>query len=601
MSSGSLARARARLPVLLLCVAGIALYARSLPGPFVFDDVPAIVDNPHVRALWPLAEALAAPPQSSVSGRPLVSLSFALSYAAFGLDPRGWRALNVALHVGCALLLLGIARRTFARIPRLAPDASALALAIALVWLVHPLVTEAVAYVTQRTELLMALAFLGCLYAALRGFERESAGESPRTWFGVAIAAAWLGMAAKESMVAAAPVLLLYDRAFVSGTLAAALRRHRGLYAGVFGSWLGLAASLLAAPRGATVGFGLPVSAWEYALTQIGVVAWYLRLAFWPAPLVIAHDWPIAEGLGEVWPQLCLVALLLAGTAVACVRRPKLGFLGAWLFLVLAPTSSFVPIVSELAAERRMYLALVALVAACALGLYSLLRSRVPGAVLVALSACAALALAGVSAQRLELYRSPLDLWSQVLEVYPTHRLRDHIESAIGQELAHQGRLAEGLPHFELAAQLRPGAAENWANLGRARLNQGAFAGAVDAFTRALALEPDAAAEHANLGLALVRMGRWAEAEPELERALALDPANPTARKTLSRVLVHRGEAAVMQGQLSDAVPLFQRAVELDRSFSAAQQDLGATLMRLQTEPRAAQGPPFGVGSSTLR
>lgn len=563
-----------------------ALYFRSLPAPFLFDDVPSIVDNANVRALWPLTQALGAPPQSSVAGRPVASLSFALSYAAFGLDPRGWHAVNVALHALCGLLLFGIARRTLIRVasPASFPThARGLALAIALLWLVHPLSTEAVVYVTQRTELLMALALLASVYAAARGFERERASESPAVWFGVAIAAVWLGVGAKEVIAAAPPLLLLYDRAFESGSFASAWRRHRALHLGTFASWLALAALLLAGPRDATVGFGLPISAPAYAMTQIGVIAWYLRLALWPAPLVIAHDWPVASGAADVWPGLCAVVPLAAATLWACVRRPQLGFLGAWLFAILAPTSSVVPIVSEIAAERRMYLPLAAIVAGAVLGAYALLlRSRAPRGALTALVAGAALALASASALRLELYRSPLELWTQVLEVYPTHRLRDRIESSIAQELAREGRLAEALPHFELAAQLRPSSAENWANLGRARLMQGALEAAATALGRAVQLDPDDAAEHANLGLALGRMSRWSEAETELERALALDPANANARKTLARVLVRQGEALVMSGDLAGAVPRYQRAVQLDPGFGAAQQDLGETLMRLQ-------------------
>ncbi|MFI5317401.1 MAG: tetratricopeptide repeat protein [Myxococcota bacterium] len=582
------------LPALLLVGCAAALYARSLDAPFVFDDVPSIVENKNIRALWPLSQALTSRPQSSTAGRPLASLSFALSYAAFGLDPRGWRAVNVALHAACALLLLGVARRTLGRVsppPDLGPPAGGLALAISLLWAVHPLATEAVAYVTQRTELLMALAFLASVYAAARGFERERAGDSPRAWLGLAVGAVWLGVGAKEVMVAAPPLLLLYDRAFESGSFATAWRRHRALHIGAFASWLALAALLAGGPRDATVGFGLPISPATYALTQLNVIAWYLRLAVWPAPLVIAHDWPLASGLAHAWAGICVVVPLAAATVWACVRRPQLGFLGAWLFGILAPTSSVVPIVSELAAERRMYLPLAALVAGAVLGAHALLRSRAPRGALAALVTCAALALAGASALRLEVYRSTIALWSQVLDVYPAHRLRGGIESAIAQELWRENRLVEALPHFERAAQLQPSAPEDWANLGRARFMQGEFEAAVTAYGRAVALAPDDGAQHGNLGLALARLSRWSEAEPELEKALAADPANKTARTVLARVLVHLGEASVMKGDLAAAVPRFQRAVQLDRGFSAAQQDLVETLMRLHKEhPETHEG-----------
>ena len=575
--------ARELLPALLLVAAAAALYARSLPAPFLFDDSIAIVRNEHVHSLWPLARALGAPPQTPVSGRPLASLSFALSYAAFGLDPPGWRATNVALHAACALLLLGLVRRALARAgsAAIAAHARELAFAIAGLWLVHPLATDAVAYVTQRTELLWSLAFVAGLYAAERGFERERAGASGGAWFALAAAAIWLGVGAKEVIAAAPPLLLLYDRAFASGSFREAWRRHRALHAAAFASWLGLAALIASGPRDATVGFTLPISVWSYALTQLGVIAWYLRLAFWPAPLLIAHDWPVAQGPGDVWLGALIVLPLLGLALWAAVERPQPGFLGVWFFAILAPTSSFVPIVSEIAAERRMYLPLAAVVAAVVLGAFALTRERVPRAAGAALVACAALALAAISAARLELYRTPVALWSQVLAIYPEHRLRDQIEGEIAQELAREGQLAEALPHFQRAAELGP-SAENLANLGRAQLRQGANDAAVVSLGRAAHLSPDDAPIHADLGLVLARMSRWVEAEAELERALALDPENGTAKKALARVLVRRGEELVQGGELQGAVPRFHRASQLDPSYGPAQQDLISTLMRLQ-------------------
>jgi len=577
-------RARELLPALLLVAAAAALYARSLPAPFLFDDSISIVRNEHVHSLWPLAAALGAPPQTPVSGRPLASLSFAVSYAAFGLDPAGWRATNVALHAACALLLLGLGRRALARVGSapVAAHARELAFAIAGLWLVHPLVTDAVAYVTQRTELLWSLAFLVSLYAAERGFERERAGASGGLWFALAVAALWLGVGAKEVIAAVPPLLLLYDRAFASGSFSESWRRHRALHAASFASWLGLAALVASGPRNATVGFALPISAWSYALTQLGVVAWYLRLAFWPAPLLIAHDWPVAQGPADVWLGAAIVLPLFAFAVWAAIERPQAGFLGAWFFAILAPTSSIVPIVSELAAERRMYLPLAAVVAAVVLGAFALLRERVPRAGGVALAVSAALALAATSARRLELYRTPAALWSQVLAVYPQHRLRDQIEGEIGQELAREGELAEALPHFQRAAELGP-TAEHLANLGRAQLRVGATEAAAASLGKAAELDPGDPAIHADLGLALARMSRWTEAEAELEHALALDPENTTAKKALARVLVRRGEELVQAGELQGAVPRFHRASQLDPSYSPAQQDLVSTLMRLRS------------------
>ena len=166
-----------------LAVAIAAVYARALPGPFVFDDQSAIVANETLRALHPLGRVLAQPPDLTISGRPLVSLSLALNYALSGLDPRPYRATNALVHWACALLLFGVVRRTL-RSPRLdrrfGARADGLALATAFLFALHPLASEAVCYVTARTESLMALFYLATLYLAIR------ARESARPWGWVA-------------------------------------------------------------------------------------------------------------------------------------------------------------------------------------------------------------------------------------------------------------------------------------------------------------------------------------------------------------------------------------------------------------------------------
>jgi hypothetical protein len=156
-----------RLAPLLLAVAAIAVYWNVLDAPFFWDDDIAITTN---QSIHEIAESLNPPIETPVSGRPIVNLSFALNYAYGGLDPRGYHVVNVAIHIACGLLLFGVVRRTLARQLNAATDSSlnAIALAPALLWIVHPLLSETVDYTTQRSESLMAMFFLLTLYAAIR-------------------------------------------------------------------------------------------------------------------------------------------------------------------------------------------------------------------------------------------------------------------------------------------------------------------------------------------------------------------------------------------------------------------------------------------------
>jgi len=147
-------------PYILVAVAVIA-YSNTFRAPFIFDDYNAIVDNPHVRSLWPPWNAMVAPRHSSVDGRPVVALSLAVNYAVSGRNPWSYHAFNLAVHITNALLLFGILRRT----------RDELALPVTLIWTAHPLLTEGVTYVTQRTELLMAMFLLLTLYCVIRDWK----------------------------------------------------------------------------------------------------------------------------------------------------------------------------------------------------------------------------------------------------------------------------------------------------------------------------------------------------------------------------------------------------------------------------------------------
>ena len=146
---------------------GLAAYWNGLSAPLVWDDETAIVTNQTIRAVLPLSDSLSPPLETPVAGRPIANLSFALSYAMGGLDETGYHVWNLAVLMASALLLFGIVRRTLVAC-KCGQSADAVALVSALAWLAHPLLSETVEYVTQRTESMMGLFFLLTLYAAIR-------------------------------------------------------------------------------------------------------------------------------------------------------------------------------------------------------------------------------------------------------------------------------------------------------------------------------------------------------------------------------------------------------------------------------------------------
>jgi hypothetical protein len=231
------------LAVLAIVAAAFAAYHNILSLPFVFDDNIVVVDNTTIRDLRALGTILGTPHDGSgAAGRPLLNLSFALNYAVGGLDVTGYHVVNLLLHTSSALLLFALVRRTLL-LPvlrsKFGAQAFPLALTVAVLWAAHPLNTESVTCIAQRTELLVAFFYLLTLYALVRSVDAVT----PNRWHMVAVVSCLLGMASKEVMATFPLVALLYDRTFLAGTFREAWRRAGCCSAGSSFAWAGAAAS----------------------------------------------------------------------------------------------------------------------------------------------------------------------------------------------------------------------------------------------------------------------------------------------------------------------------------------------------------------------
>jgi len=462
--AGQRAARTARLAAGLIALATLAVYGNSFKGVFVFDDLSGIMENASLRQLWPPGRPLSPPAGGdTVSGRPLLNLSLALNYAASGYAVWSYHAVNLAIHLGSALLLFGILRRTF-RLPALPPawaaGATPRAAAVALLWAVHPLQTESVTYVIQRAESLMGLLYLLTLYCMLRG---ASSARGTR-WYLGAVLACLLGMASKEVMVSAPLIVLLYDRTFLAGSFRAAWRRRARWYVALAGTWLLLAWLVVASGhRGDTAGFQAGIRWWAYLGTQCGAIAHYLRLCVWPHPLVLDYGLGTARGIGAIAPYALLVGLLGLATAVALRRWPQVGFLGAWFFALLAPSSSVIPVTTELMAEHRMYLPLAAVLTGLVIAVYAagqkLRRQGImsPGtltwlgrlAVLLA-----AVVLGALTWRRNGDYRSEASLWQDTVRYGPRN---ERALVNLGAILADAGQYDAALVQYQKALAIKPG------------------------------------------------------------------------------------------------------------------------------------------------
>ena len=531
-------RIEMRTRILLILVIGIAAYLTSFPGVFIADDGFAIQDNPHIRRLWPIWEAMSKPPIHDAPVRPVVYLSLAINYAFGGLNVWGYHAFNLAIHILAACLIFEIARRTLLMEvlrARLGPVSGQLALAISLIWLVHPLQTQSVTYIIQRAESMTGLFYLFTLYCVIRG----AASRRSRMWYSGAIVSCLLGMGSKPIMATAPAMVLLYDRHFLSASFAQALRARKSLYIGLAATWSVLVLILLVSPHGpeTSAGFASDYTPVVYALNQAPVLLHYLKLTVWPASQCLDYLWPAAEkGTDLILPGLVMGALAVL-TCRALVARWALGFLGAWFFIILAPTSSIIP-VDDLLVEHRMYLPLAALVSLAVIMVWTLLsvtlpKPRLRRAVATALVVCVVGTLGFLTAKRNKVYWSEEIMFRDVVATRPAN-YRAHY--ALGRIHFMKGRMQDAVRHYEEAIRLNPEFPFPYTSLGVVLIRQGRLRDAIPVLERATELHPDFAGAFSNLGAALAGRGRIEEAIAHFERAVELDPNNTAVRENLERI-----------------------------------------------------------------
>ena len=645
-----------RLHIVYIVLAGVLVYGNGLSGPLLFDDETSILNNTSIRQLTPLSGPLSPPRDTPVAGRPVVNLTFALNYAIGGLDVTGYHVTNVVVHLLGALVLYGIVRRALrtGRVPsELKHDADYVALAAAVLWVVHPLNSESVSYLTERTESMMGLFYLLTMYASIRAATASQAGAGQAAWIALAVAASALGMASKESMVTAPVMVLIFDRVFLYKTWREAWTERRALYAGLAASWVVLGLILWSAPR-SSVGFESGATPWNYFLNQVQLIAQYFWLAVWPQALVLDYGLPRALTVTDVILPGVLVVGLGILTLVALWRWPMLGFLGAWVFITLSPTSSFVPIATEVGAERRMYLAMAAVAVLFVVAVRWLIvrgtsverraRWRMAGAVI----GLACVLLGARTITRNVEYASRMTMAQTIVDRRPHGRgrflLADELvragrhEEAVAQfqlatsdyppahfglatEMLAGGRTADAVIQAQTFIRLVPKSPVVWVAhdlMGQALAIEGKLDQAAEQFTLLTQNTPRDPAPFVRLGNIRLRQRRFDEGIAQYQAALQLRPNDPEILKQLGlaysaanrmdeaadafyrgvtakpndiSLLNFLGRALAAMGRYTEAVMPLRRLVELAPSDAQGRQNLAIMEKLAADQARAGGGP----------
>ncbi len=527
----------------LVIVFGV--YGRALDGAFVFDDRYLMFMSPAVAQRTFL--------DWITGNRPMLGLSYWINYQQGGTEPGPYHVTNVFLHLLTSVLVALICARflTWAKVEGRRRDV--LAVFSGALFLLHPLQTESVAYVASRSEV---LSVFFCVAAfALFLYKSDGPMKWPRALAIVVLFGA--AVVTKEHTVMLPALVLLTDYYWRRG----GLRKNAILYGMIALAGAGGAAFVLRTLRYAdTAGFQVKdLSPGTYFFTQCRVIWMYVRLFVLPFGQNVDADIPLSRTLLDHGAIAGLLGLTAVVTAAWIYRkRWPLAAFGVFVFLLLlAPTSSFVPI-KDVLAERRVYLPFLGLVLICLEFLRRLRTEQIVWA-----GAAVAVACATLTYQRNQVWASPLALWQDTVAKSP-RKMRPRFQLAYAYY--EQQQCQQAAQQYEVASQLESLNGDLLIDWGLALTCAGRYQEAIYKLQQAQLFRNNAHV-HAELGMVYAKSGRIQEALQELALAQKINPR-------FEMTYVYRGNIAELAGDRAAAAREYQRALAIAPSNSVARDGL---------------------------
>jgi tetratricopeptide (TPR) repeat protein len=574
--------------VLLILSLGLLVYSNTLKVPIVFDDREYILENPLITDLGHVLDLeraagldLHGNVRMSLQTRQVGYLSFALNHRLNGLRVAGYHMVNIAVHLINALLLYALValtlRTPFLEGSRLRGHGGLVALFTALLFLSHPLQTQAVTYISQRFTSLAAMFCLICL--VLYVCSRLAAGGSAKGagFYLLSLLSAMAAMRTKEISFTLPLMVALYEFMFFEGNF-----KKRSLYL------LPLLLTMLIVPLsipefGALFGESFrratgtqeEITRSVYLLTGLRVVVTYIRLLFLPVNQCIDYDYPLNGSFLEPPVALSFFSLaLLFGLGVCLYYRSRanaglrlVSFGVLWFYVTLSVESSLVPL-DDVIFEHRAYLPSVGFTAALVAFVYAAWGKRRRKAIGV-FFAVVALLFSGAAYARNGVWQSGVSIWEDVVAKAPG-KARGY--NNLGLKYREAGRRKEAIASLMTAAGLKPDYPDAHKNLGLMYLEEGVTEKAIRHYGLALALYPGYLDAHYNLGIIFNKRGEVEKAIKHYKAALAIDPGFMDAHNNL-------GVAYMGKGDLGEAIRHYRAAIEIRPDYYVAHSNLGNALM----------------------
>ena len=552
-----------------------AIYSNTLDAPFVLDDLRKIEDNPRIRInQLSLKEIVSAGFQSS-KARPVAFITFALNYGFNRYDVFGYHIINIAIHILSGFFLYLFLATTL-KLP--SPQSrykqpNLIAFFAALIWLVHPIQTQSVTYIVQRTNSLAVMFFiLSILFYAYGRLAEKN--QKKWLWL-IASAVTWLLSLGCKQITAILPLFVfLYEWYFFQDLSKEWFRKSLKYFLAI-GAFFILLFLIY-------TGF----SPWEkiqslhdYAqheftitqrlLTQFRVVIYYISLIFFPLPsrLNLDYDFVLSQSLiNPISTLLSLVAIVgMIVLALYLAKKDRLiSFCVLWFFGNHLIESSILPL--AIIFEHRNYLPSMMV---CLIPVVLAYRYIKPDWIKVGLLSALVVGLSVWTYQRNRVWENKITLWSDVVKKSPG-KARPHFN--LGAVYSEQKRDAEAIPLYQRALEISPNLAEPHINLGQALERQNKIEEAAEHYRAALQIKPDLAEAHNNMGAILAKQGRTEEAIQYYQNALKIRPHYASAHFGLANTLVEKGE--VEQG-----IRHYYLAIQFKPEYAEAHNNLGSVFL----------------------
>ena len=531
-----------KVSIIIISCLGILVYSNTFLCSFHLDDFASILNNfaiiniHHLHNIWIF-----------LPRRFVLYLSLALNYHFNGVHVMGYHLLNLAVHLLAGIFVWWLTLLTLStpvmKEDKIVGRSNIIALFAALVFISHPLQTEAVTYIVQRAASMAALFYLAslCFYIKSRLLQTDgSRGGSWQLYYIGSWMMAIVAMFTKENAITLPLMILLYEVIFLSS--------NRKLVV----PWRYLAPFLLTLfiiPLTMLFTENNPgrlqclrnepgISPIHYLLTEFRVMVTYIRLSFIPLNQNLDYDYPIFKNFFE-WPVLFsfifLMTVLFWAKCYFCKYR-LVSFSIFWFFLTLLPESSLLPI-KDVIFEHRLYLPLVGFSLFLVSSLYYLWgKNSIKLMVSILMVIIAFFSI--LTFQRNKVWKDEITLWDDAVQK-SSHKARAY--EGRGFAYWEQGNLKQAKGNFDKAIELDPGLAEAYGNRGAVYLKEGNFKQAMVDLNKAIEIAPQLTEAYGNRGVIYDMQGKFTQALSDFNKAIALDPNNVKAHHNLDFFLSRHG------------------------------------------------------------